>query len=385
MFVHSFSKRIARSGFKFCLAHKKTIMNNIKANQIILLLLLLFISTIFFAMIRYFLMVIFLAALFSALAMPVFSRFERWFKLGKSLSAAMTMLIMLLIVVLPLATLLGVVAKQAIRISRLAVPWVKQQILEPAAFDQQLRTLSFYPEIGLYREEILQKAGELASTTGSMLFNTISSVTYSAVNDLFLIFTFLYTMFFFLRDGRLLLAKMLSWLPLTNSDQYRLLDKFLSVTRATIKGNMVVGIVQGTLAGLALHLAGIDSAIFWGTLMSLISVVPVLGPPIVWVPAVIYLAATGQYPQAIGVLLFCSIVVGHIDNILRPILIGRDTQMHELLIFFGTLGGIGMFGLFGFIIGPIVAALFMTVWEMYGESFSEYLSELKSDKPSSPG
>ena len=189
-------------------------------------------------------------------------------------------------------------------------------------------------------------------------------------------------MFFFLRDGRLLLAKMLSWLPLTNSDQYRLLDKFLSVTRATIKGNMVVGIVQGTLAGLALHLAGIDSAIFWGTLMSLISVVPVLGPPIVWIPAVIYLAATGQYPQAIGVLLFCSIVVGHIDNILRPILIGRDTQMHELLIFFGTLGGIGMFGLFGFIVGPIVAALFMTVWEMYGESFSEYLSEIKSDKPS---
>ena len=359
------------------------IMNRIKANQVILLLLLLFISAIFFAMIRYFLMVIFLAALFSALVMPVFNRFERWFRGSKSLSAAMTMLVMLLIVVLPLAALLGVVAKQAVRISRLAVPWVQQQILEPAAFDQQLRSLSFYPDIELYREEILKKAGELASTTGAMLFNTISSVTYSAVNDLFLIFTFLYTMFFFLRDGRLLLAKLLSWLPLTNSDQYRLLDKFLSVTRATIKGNMVVGIVQGTLAGFALHLAGIDSAIFWGTLMSLISVVPVLGPPIVWVPAVIYLAATGQYPQAIGLLLFCSIVVGHIDNILRPILIGRDTQMHELLIFFGTLGGIGMFGLFGFIVGPIVAALFMTVWEMYGESFSEYLSEIKSGKPSS--
>ena len=231
------------------------IMNRIKANQVILLLLLLFISAIFFAMIRYFLMVIFLAALFSALVMPVFNRFERWFRGSKSLSAAMTMLVMLLIVVLPLAALLGVVAKQAVRISRLAVPWVQQQILEPAAFDQQLRSLSFYPDIELYREEILKKAGELASTTGAMLFNTISSVTYSAVNDLFLIFTFLYTMFFFLRDGRLLLAKLLSWLPLTNSDQYRLLDKFLSVTRATIKGNMVVGIVQGTLAGFALHLS----------------------------------------------------------------------------------------------------------------------------------
>ncbi len=360
-------------------------MNRIKSNQAILLLLLLFISAIFFAMIRYFLMVIFLAALFSALAMPVFSRFERWFRGGKSASAAMTMLTLLLMVVFPLATLFGVVAKQAVRISRLAIPWVQQQLLESASFDQQLRALPFYDDLELYREEIFQKAGELASNTGSMLFNSISSFTYSAVNDLFLLFIFLYTMFFFLRDGKELLARTLSLLPLTKSDQHRLLDKFLSVTRATIKGSMVVGIVQGSLAGLALHFAGIDSALFWGTIMSLISVVPVLGPPLVWVPAVIYLAAIGQYPQAIGVLLFCSIVVGQIDNIIRPILIGRDTQMHELLIFFGTLGGIGLFGLFGFIIGPIVAALFMTIWEMYGESFSDYLAELQSDKPSGHG
>jgi len=356
-------------------------MNSIKTNRVILLLLLFVISAIFIAMIRYFLMAIVLAALFSALSMPVFNRFQRWFKGHKSLSATMTIGTLLLIVFLPLAALLGVVARQAIRISRIAVPWVQQQIVEPGAFDQQLRTLSFYPELELYRSDIIQKAGELASSTGSILFNTISSATISAVSDLFLFFLFLYTMFFFLRDGKQLLAKLLSYLPLTQSDQNRLLDKFISVSRATIKGSMVVGIVQGSLAGLALHFAGIGSAVFWGTLMSIISIVPVLGPPLVWVPAVIYLAATGQYPQAIGVLLFCSIVVGQIDNIIRPILVGRDTQMHELLIFFGTLGGIGLFGLFGFILGPIVAALFMTIWEMYGETFSDYLSDIKGECP----
>ncbi len=360
-------------------------MNRIRANQVILLLLLLFISTLFFVMIRYFIMAIFLAALFSALAMPVFSRFERWFKVGRSACAGLTMLTLLLIVVLPLAMLLGVVAKQAVRISRIAIPWVQQQMLEPASFTRQLRALPFYSDLEFYREDILQKAGELASKTGAMLFNSLSALTYSAVNDLFLLFIFLYTMFFFLRDGRELLAKMLSFLPLTHTDQHRLLDKFLSVSRATIKGSMVVGVVQGSLAGLALHFAGIDSALFWGTIMSLISVVPVLGPPLVWVPAVVYLAATEQYAQALGVFLFCSLVVGQIDNIIRPILIGRDTQMHELLIFFGTLGGIGLFGLFGFILGPIVAALFMTVWEMYGESFSDYLSEIKSDSSSKSG
>ncbi len=217
-----------------------------------------------------------------------------------------------------------------------------------------------------------------------MLFNTISSFTYSAVNDLFMLFIFLYAMFFFLRDGKQFLAQFLSYLPLTQTDQNRLLGKFISVTRATIKGTMVVGAVQGSLAGFALHFAGIDSALFWGTIMSVLSVLPVLGSALVWIPAVIYLAATGQYPQAIGVLLFCTLVVGQIDNILRPMLIGRDTQMPELLIFFGTLGGIGLFGVFGFILGPIVAALFMTVWEMYGETFSDYLSEIKGDKPAEP-
>ncbi len=357
-------------------------MNSIKSNQLILLVLLLVISVTFVAMIRYFLMAIVLAALFSALAMPVFNRFERWFRGRKSLSASMTMLTLLLIVFLPFAALLVIVAKQAIRISRIAVPWVQQQILEPGAFDQQLHSLSFYPELQLYRTEIFQKVGEFASSTGTMLFNTISSLTYSAVNDILIFFIFLYTMFFFLRDGKEILAKFLSYLPLSQLDQNRLLDKFISVTRATIRGTMVVGAVQGSLAGLALHFAGIDSALFWGTIMSVLSILPVLGSALVWVPAVGYLAATGQYPQAIGVLLFCSIVVGQIDNILRPMLIGRDTQMPELLIFFGTLGGISLFGVFGFILGPIVGALFMTIWEMYGETFKDYLSEVKCDKSS---
>ena len=359
-------------------------MSRMKANQVILLLIVLCISAIFFAMIRYFLMAIVLAAIFSALAMPLFNRFERWLKGHKSLSAAMTMFTLLLIVFLPLLALLGVVASQAVRISRIAVPWVQQQFQEPASFNQQLRSLPFYSELELYREDILQKAGTLASQAGSMLFSSISSFTYTALNDLFLLFIFLYTMFFFLRDGKELLEKVLSSFPLTATDQHRLLEKFHSVTRATLKGTMVVGIVQGSLAGLALHFAGIDSAIFWGTIMSVLSILPVLGSAIVWLPAVIYLGATGQYPQAIGVLLFCTLVVGQIDNIIRPALVGRDTQMHELLIFFGTLGGIGLFGVFGFILGPIVSALFMTVWEMYGETFREYLLEVKGEKSDEP-
>jgi len=353
-------------------------MNSLKANQLIILLFVLFISAIFFAMIRYFLMAIFLAAIFSALAMPVFNRFESWLKGKKNLSAGLTMATLFLIVVLPLGAVLGIVVTQAIRISSVAVPWIQQQLPEPTVFDQQIRALPFFDTLEISREQVLQKAGELAGKMGSLLIGAISSITYSAVTDLFLLFVFLYTMFFFLRDGRMLLEKVLSCLPLSFSDEQRLLDRFLSVTRATLKGTVVVGFVQGSLAGTALHIAGIDNALFWGTIMSMLSLIPFVGSALIWFPSVLYLAATGQYIQAAGVFIFCSAVVGQIDNIIRPILIGRDTRMHELLIFFGTLGGIALFGVFGFIVGPIVAALFMTVWEIYRETFSEFLSEIKS-------
>jgi predicted PurR-regulated permease PerM len=357
-------------------------MNNLRANQAIILFFVVFISAIFFAMIRYFLMAIFLAAIFSALSMPVFNRFDRLLKGRKGISAGLTMFTLFLIVVLPLGAVLGIVGTQALKISRIAVPWIQQMIPEPTFFDEQLRALPFYADLEIYREQILQKAGEMAGKIASTLLGSLSSITYSAVTDLFLIFVFLYTMFFFLRDGRLLLEKAISYLPLSLSDEQRLLDKFLSVTRATLKGTVVVGLVQGSLAGTALYVAGIENALFWGTIMSVLSVIPFVGSAFIWVPSVVYLAAIGHYLQAIGVFLFCVIVVSQIDNILRPILIGRDTRMHELLIFFGTLGGIGLFGVFGFILGPIVAALFMTVWEIYGETFSGFLSEIKNGRKS---
>jgi len=359
-------------------------MNTPTASRVVLLLIVLGISALFFTMIRYFLMAIFLAAIFSALAMPVYSRVDRLFRGHGSVSSAFTMILLFVMVFLPFMAIAGIVAVQAYTISSSAVPWIQHQLQEPAAYNALLESFPYYQEIMLYQEEILRKAAELAGKAGGFLFNSISALTVSAVNDLFLLFVFLYTMFFFLKDGKSLLEKIIYYMPLAESDQRRLLERFLSVTRATLKGTMVVGLIQGSLAGLALHLAGIPSALFWGTIMTVLSVIPVLGPPLVWFPAVVYLAATGRYTEAGSVFLFCSLIVSQLDNVLRPILIGRDTKMHELLIFFGTLGGLGLFGIFGFIVGPIIAGLFITVWEMYGEAFGDYLREIKEKKQIEP-
>lgn len=185
----------------------------------------------------------------------------------------------------------------------------------------------------------------------------------------------LYTMFFFLKEGPALLRTVLKYLPVAETDTDRVLERFVSVTRATLKGTILIGAAQGVLAGTAFWAAGIDSAIFWGALMTVLSIVPGIGAALVWVPAAVILAAMGHVWHAIGLALFCAVVVGSIDNVLRPILVGRDTQMHELLVFFSTFGGLLLFGAMGFILGPILAALFVAVWEIFATTFRRELAE----------
>jgi len=212
----------------------------------------------------------------------------------------------------------------------------------------------------------------------NFLINGLSSAAFGTVNFLFMGFIFLYTMFFFLMEGDKLLARILYYLPLKDQDESRLLEKFTSVTRATLKGTAIIGVIQGGLAGLAFVVVGIDSAIFWGTIMTVLSIIPAVGSGLIWFPAAIILFVGGSHVKAVGLLLFCGLLVGSLDNFLRPRMVGRDIKMHDLMILFGTLGGISLFGIIGFIIGPIVAALFITVWEIYGEAFRDVLPEVKA-------
>jgi len=138
------------------------------------------------------------------------------------------------------------------------------------------------------------------------------------------------------------------------------------------------GILQGGLAGFAFWVVGIPSSVFWAAIMTVLSIIPGIGTALVWGPAAIILAASGHIAKGVGLAVFCAIVVGSIDNLLRPKLVGKDTQMHELMIFFGTLGGIVMFGVMGIIIGPIVAALFVTIWDIYGVVFADILPDVGS-------
>ncbi len=351
-------------------------MNKEAINKWVLLLLVLFISALFLSMIRQFLMAIFLAGIFSALSYPLYRRFEKWFNGRRSLASIATILLIVFVVLLPLGGLLGIVTAQAIKVGEAVKPWVAQQLSQPDAISDALKSLPFYDKIEPYRSLILTKTGQLVGHISGFLINRLRSVTLGTVNFIFMLFIMLYTMFFFLMDGQKLIDKIRYYLPLKDHDERLILNKFTSVTRATLKGTAVIGILQGGLAGMAFAVVGIDSAVFWGTIMAVLSFIPGIGTALVWGPAVIILAATGHPAKAIGLGVFCAAVIGSIDNLLRPILVGRDTQMHELMILFGTLGGIIMFGVVGVIIGPIIAALFVTVWDIYGMAFKDVLPDV---------
>jgi predicted PurR-regulated permease PerM len=344
-------------------------------------LLVVLISALFLAMIKGFLMAVVLAGIFSSLAQPLFRRLCRLFKGRHSAGSMATFVIIVLVIILPLGSLMGIVTAQAIKVGNSITPWVQDKIHNPDQVVLWLQGQPFYETIAPYQDDILTKAGEAVGAISGFLINSLSSATAGTVHFFFMLAIMLYTMYFFLIHGGLVIDKVLYYLPLADHDERRLLDKFSSVTRATLKGTAVIGALQGGLAGLAFFVVGIPSALFWGTIMVVLSIIPGIGTGLVWVPAAIILMAGGSWAKGIGLAIFCGLVVGSIDNFLRPRMVGQDTQLPDLLILLGTLGGIGMFGILGFIIGPIVAALFVTVWEIYGTAFSDILPPGREDPP----
>lgn len=351
-----------------------------------LILLVIAISLLFVAMIRDFLIALLMAAILSGMFHPLYRRLERAFRGRRALASATTIILVLLLIVIPLIAFLGLVANQALDLSERVRPWVEGQISEPTVLDQLIERVPLLGAIEPYRQGILERLGDLAGRIGSFAVGLVATAARSTAMFVLLLFVMLYAMFFFLIDGRRTLNQILYYLPLPPADEERMLDKFVSVSRATLKGTLIIGLVQGALCGAAFFVLGIEGAAFWSAVMAVLSVVPGVGAAIVWVPAAIYLFAVGRVVPAVGLALWCALIVGSVDNLLRPWLVGRDTQMSDLLILLSTLGGLVLFGAVGIVIGPIVAALFVTVWDLYGIAFKDLLppAESATPRPSAP-
>ena len=178
----------------------------------------------------------------------------------------------------------------------------------------------------------------------------------------------LYLTFFLLRDGRTITKKIGEATPLSAETRKLLFDKFLTVMRATMKGSFVVAVAQGSLGAVIFWILGIHAPILWGVLMAFLSLLPAVGAGFVWLPVALYLLATGAVWQGVVLIVFGVFVIGLVDNLLRPILVGKDTAMPDYIVLISTLGGIGVFGFNGLILGPLIAAMFIAVWHILTDS-----------------
>lgn len=331
-------------------------------------------TIMFFAMIWGFFEALLLAAVFSGILYPLYVRLNKVFKGHSALASMLTLFIGILVIVIPMLFLLGMVAEQAMDITAEVEPWVEQQMNDVADGEKSLPDwIPYADKLEPYREEISAKLGQFAESAAMYLGSSLARVTQGTMAFFLSLFVMLYAMFFFLLSGPQLIRTIMGYLPLSQEDRQKMLQVGLSVSRATIKGTLVIGIIQGALGGIGFAVAGIGSAAFWGAVMAVLSVIPGIGSALVWAPGVVYLLMSGQVLAGVLLAIWCITVVGTIDNVLRPRLVGRDTEMPDLLIFLATLGGLSMFGASGLVLGPVLAALFMTVLAIYSRVFADYL------------
>ena len=237
-----------------------------------------------------------------------------------------------------------------------------------SAFPAVVSTLQ---DFGINTDNLRQKLSDFAMTTSKVLASEMLAIGQNAAGLFLNIALMLYLAFFLLRDGTKLLHLLVEALPLGDEREHLLFAKFAEVTRATVKGNLVVALVQGTLGGIIFYLLDIPAPVLWGVMMTFLSLLPAIGAALVWLPVALYLYATGQWQQATVLVVYGATVIGLADNLLRPLLVGRDTKLPDYVVLFSTIGGISLFGINGFVLGPLVAALFMVFWQIFMTEFNQ--------------
>jgi predicted PurR-regulated permease PerM len=213
--------------------------------------------------------------------------------------------------------------------------------------------------------DVQRRVADEAGRVGQYLATQVLDVGQDTLTFLVGLAIMLYLAFFFLRDGHVLARKVIHAIPLQAEHKQQLFGKFKTVIRATVKGNVLVAVAQGTLGGLAFWVLGIHGALLWAVVMAILSLLPAVGAGLVWAPAAIYLVATGETWQGVGLAAYGVLVIGLVDNVLRPVVVGKETRMPDYVVLVSTIGGLAIFGINGFVIGPVIAAMFIAVWDIF--------------------
>ena len=343
-------------------------MNQTSLQYRTFLLLLVLVTLAFGWLLWPFFGAVFWGAILSIIFFPLQKRLVTAFGGRNNLAALATLAVCVLIVIIPVSLIAGTIVSQGAGFYE----QIKAGDIDFRGYlDQAMAALpptarGLLEKFGLVDVNSIQSKLAQVATRGSQFFATqalnIGQNTFQFVISLGVM---LYLLFFLLRDGPVLSARVRQALPLTEEHKRHLFRKFIAVVRATVKGNIVVAITQGMLGGLIFWILGIKGALLWSVVMAFLSLLPAVGAGLIWGPVAIYFFLSGHVVEGVILTLYGILVIGLVDNVLRPILVGKDTRMPDYVILISTLGGMALFGINGFVIGPLIAALFMAVWDLF--------------------
>ena len=332
------------------------------------LLVLVAVATLLFALILWpFFGAVCWAVFIAIVFWPLQQRFLRGSHNRPNMAAAASLTVILLIVILPATLLAASITQEA---SVVVAKLRSGEIQVSQYFARFIAALPAWVQNMLHRfgmadlQLLQQKMMTTLGSSGQALTSRVVGIGQVTLDFVVAFFVMLYVLYFLFRDGDKLSQSIARAIPLHPQHTRRLLTQFATVVRATVKGNIVVALVQGALGALAFFVLGVPGAILWGTVMAVLSLRPAVGAVLVWGPVAAYFFFTGEVVKGIGLTVWGALVIGLVDNVLRPILVGKDTRMPDYLVLVATLGGIVVFGLNGFVIGPVIAAVFLVSWEM---------------------
>lgn len=349
--------------------------NRQKINQYAILAMLLLVSIAFIPVISMFFVPVLVAACFTALFYPLYLFLLKGFREKKALAAFTSTVALFLILVIPLYIVLHLFTIQVLEVFRTAGPFLTMLSQKfsrdnlPEIF-QSIPYLANFDFSTIDWGKLLNESVRTMASSGSKILNKTSAGILGLVANTFILF---FTMFYFFMDGREIVTRIKYLSPIRNDYEDLIFSRFLLISRATVAGTLIIGIVQGSLGALALLIFGIKAWVLWGFIMVVLSIIPIVGPWIVLIPAGLIQIALGNIWQGIGIILFSVIVTSNIDNLLRPRLVGQGAKLHDLVVFFSSLGGIAVFGVMGFIVGPVIASLFVSVLDIYSKEFNDQL------------
>ncbi len=349
----------------------------VRLGQRSFLLMLVVVTVLFLYLLKPFFSAIFWACVIALLFHPLYLRFLRVLRFRRNSAALATLAVCVLIGILPAMFVIGSFFQEGARLFER----LQSGEIDPVSYFERMREAipalqrlveRFDLDLGDIREQL----SNAAVAAGSYIAQNILQFGQGTLKLFITLGLMLYVAFFLLRDGPALLALLVRALPLGDERERLLFAKFAEVTRATVKGNLVVAAVQGTLGGIIFRILDIPGALLWGVVMAVLSLIPAVGAGLIWGPVAIYLFAVGHWVQGVILTLFGIAVIGLVDNILRPILVGRDTKLPDYIVLLSTLGGFVLFGINGFVIGPLLAVLFVAFWEIFMREFNAPLPPL---------